>query len=170
MDSGWGCSLDFQYQFGNETTTVRLEKTGAEYAVRVNGQRFTVTVEPRAQGELTLLINGQRYTAHIAAEGARRWMALNGQTFELIVPQAQKKTRRDKAGGHESLEAQMPGLVRQVLVAEGEAVTQGQTLLTLEAMKMEIRVNAPHAGTVEKVGVRAGETVARGQVLIQLNE
>ncbi len=162
--------MDFYYQSVEGLVTIRVETTGAGYAVTLNGETYAVEAQMRAPGEWTLLINGQRHTAHTAAEGNRRWVALNGQTFELTVPQAQKKTRRGKTGGHESLEAQMPGLVRQVLVAEGETVTQGQTLLTLEAMKMEIRVNAPHAGTVEKIGVRAGETVTRGQVLIELAE
>ena len=160
----------FEYLFNQTLTPVRVEKTGAGYAVTLNGETYAVEAELRASGELTLLINGQRHTAQVAAEGARRWVALNGQVFELTVPQAQKKSRRGKAGAHESLEAQMPGLVRRVLVVEGEAVVQGQTLLTLEAMKMEIRVNAPHAGTVAKIGVRAGETVGRGEVLIELDE
>lgn len=162
--------MNFQYQLGNQITSVRVEKTGAGYAVTLNDETYAIEIEPRAAGELSLLINGQRHTAHVAAEGARRWVALNGQTFELSIPQAQKKTRRGKAGGHESLEAQMPGLVRKVLVTEGEAVTQGQSLLILEAMKMEIRVGAPHTGTVARIGVREGETVGRGQVLIELDE
>jgi biotin carboxyl carrier protein len=165
--------MDFHYQFGNETLTVRVEKAGAGYAVTVNGQVFDVVAVPKP-GELALTIDGgARRTVYVAAEGHRRWAAFGGasadsQPFVFTVPQAQKKTRRGKAGGHESLEAQMPGLVRKVLVSDGEAVEQGQVLLALEAMKMEIRVSAPHAGVVEKVLAREGETVGRGQTLVEL--
>ena len=62
----------------------------------------------------------------------------------------------------------MPGIVRQVLVAEGQAVARGQALMLLEAMKMEIRVTAPEAGLVRRVAVTAGQTVERGQALIEL--
>lgn len=62
----------------------------------------------------------------------------------------------------------MPGLVRSVLVREGDSVEKGQALVLLEAMKMEIRVAAPHAGKVIEVLVAAGETVDRGQRLIEL--
>jgi biotin carboxyl carrier protein len=62
----------------------------------------------------------------------------------------------------------MPALVRAVQVAEGAAVQPGQTLLLLEAMKMEIRVASPREGIVARLLVRPGQTVAHGQVLAEL--
>jgi biotin carboxyl carrier protein len=64
----------------------------------------------------------------------------------------------------------MPGVVRRVLISTGEAVEKGQTMLVLEAMKMEIKIAAPHAGKVEQLAVREGETVQRGQLLVELAE
>ncbi len=158
---------DFHYALGNETTTVRVEKSGAGYVVTINGQVFHVTAMLKP-GELTLTLDGQRRTAYVAADGQHRWVAFDSQPFVLTVPQPAKKGRRGRGGGHDSLEAQMPGLVRKVLVAEGDTVEQGQVLLVLEAMKMEMRVSAPHAGVVEKISVREGETVGRGQALVEL--
>ena len=80
-----------------------------------------------------------------------------------------QKRQTTRAGGHEMLEAAMPGLVRGVLVKAGDSVERGQALVLLEAMKMEIRVSAPHAGKVAKVLVAPGETVDRGQRLIELS-
>jgi biotin carboxyl carrier protein len=62
----------------------------------------------------------------------------------------------------------MPGVVRRVLVAAGDEVSRGQVLILLEAMKMEIRVTAPHAGRVERVSVVEGQPVDRGQTLVAL--
>jgi acetyl-CoA/propionyl-CoA carboxylase biotin carboxyl carrier protein len=80
--------------------------------------------------------------------------------------------RRGGAGGHSSgrLTAPMPGQVRTVNVTVGEAVTKGQTLLVLEAMKMEIRIQAPSDGVVERLAVEQGETVEREQVLAEIGE
>ena len=64
----------------------------------------------------------------------------------------------------------MPGQVRAVNVAEGESVTKGQTLLVLEAMKMEIRIQAPRDGKVAKLFVQQGQTVEREQMLIEIEE
>jgi biotin carboxyl carrier protein len=109
------------------------------------------------------------HLAFVAAEGPRRWVAFDATPLVLSVPQPQKRTRRGRGGGHDTLEAQMPGVVRKLMIAEGERVEAGQVLLLLEAMKMEIRVSAPGAGVVEKVLVREGETVGRGQTLVELS-
>ncbi|MBK8035170.1 MAG: acetyl-CoA carboxylase biotin carboxyl carrier protein subunit [Chloroflexi bacterium] len=62
----------------------------------------------------------------------------------------------------------MPGQVRELLAAEGDAVERGQPILLLEAMKMEIRVTAPIAGTVKRLLVKAGDVVERGQRLAEI--
>ncbi len=64
----------------------------------------------------------------------------------------------------------MPGQVRAVNVKEGDAVTKGQTLLLLEAMKMEIRVQSPRDGLVKKLYVQQGQTVEREQLLVEIGE
>ena len=80
----------------------------------------------------------------------------------------QKAGRPAAAGTGGSLEAAMPGQVRDVLVKVGDAVVLGQALALLEAMKMEIRVAAPHAGTVRRVLIEKGQVVERGQLLFEL--
>ena len=62
----------------------------------------------------------------------------------------------------------MPGLIRQVTVVVGEAVKRGTTLVLMEAMKMELRVNAPRDGHVRKVNCSVGQVVDKGQVLVEL--
>ena len=64
----------------------------------------------------------------------------------------------------------MPGQVRTVNVREGDTVTKGQTLLVLEAMKMEIRIQAPQDGVVTKSFVEQGQTVEREQILIEIEQ
>jgi biotin carboxyl carrier protein len=62
----------------------------------------------------------------------------------------------------------MPGQVRELRVSAGVEVAQGDTLLVLEAMKMEIRIQAQGDGVVARVPVSAGEQVERDQVLIEI--
>lgn len=62
----------------------------------------------------------------------------------------------------------LAGTVQKVDVAVGDSVTEGQTVVTLEAMKMLTTVVAPRAGTVKEIKVQAGGSVQEGQVLVVL--
>jgi biotin carboxyl carrier protein len=79
-----------------------------------------------------------------------------------LEPRFPDASREALAGG---LVAPMPARVTKVLVAEGDTVAIGATLLVLEAMKMEHSVKAPEAGTVTKLAVAAGDQVQVDQLL-----
>jgi 3-methylcrotonyl-CoA carboxylase alpha subunit len=70
--------------------------------------------------------------------------------------------------GEASLEAPMPGTVVQLRVEPGASVREGETLVVMESMKMEISIAAPRDGSVAEVLVTAGDQVDRGATLIEL--
>src|SRR4030095_230930 len=121
-------------------------------------------------GKLELSIDGEHLTAYISSDGAKRWVTINGQTIVLT----KQSGARQRGGGHQhaagELTAPMPGQVRAVNVSEGEAVVKGQTLMVLEAMKMEIRIQALRDGKVSRLLVKQGQTVEREQILIEMSE
>ena len=107
-------------------------------------------------------LDGVRHTFHRAGE----WLGRDGDAWQVRDhdPVAASLTRAAHAGA-DSLTAPMPGTVTVVKVAVGDEVTAGQSLLVVEAMKMEHVVSAPHAGTVAELDVTPGTTVAMDQVL-----
>jgi biotin carboxyl carrier protein len=72
-------------------------------------------------------------------------------------------------GGGDVL-APMPGLVREILVSEGQEVTADEPVLVLEAMKMENLIKAPATGTVQTISVTAGQAVEKKAVLLVIGE
>ena len=68
------------------------------------------------------------------------------------------------------LRTQMPGKVIKILVKSGEKVENGQTLLILEAMKMENEIKGPMDGTVKRVCVKVGDTLESGVLMVELEE
>jgi propionyl-CoA carboxylase alpha chain len=88
--------------------------------------------------------------------------SVHGHLALTVVPRFTDPADQVAAG---SLLAPMPGSVVSVAVSAGDAVTAGQTVLVLEAMKMQHTVSAPHDGVVTEIPVSVGEQVAAGAVL-----
>lgn len=150
-----------------DTTTIDLTFTGKTYRVTLGDKTVEVEIlrAEAEHGKLDLLIDGERVTAYVSSDNAKRWVTVDGQTFVLTKSSGARRSgsRHHQAAGE--LTAPMPGQVRAVNVSEGEAVVKGQTLLVLEAMKMEIRIQSPADGVVKAIHVRQGQTVEREQAL-----
>lgn len=92
------------------------------------------------------------------------WVRIAGET--LVIPAVVRTRRQVAAVG--TLEAPMPALVTAVLVQAGDIVPRGAPLLLLDAMKMELPMEAPYAGTVIAVHCAAGDRVTPGRALVDL--
>ncbi|MGW6743998.1 acetyl/propionyl/methylcrotonyl-CoA carboxylase subunit alpha [Streptomyces sp. NPDC055025] len=120
---------------------------------RVEPTRVTVTGS----------VDGVTHTFHRAGD----WLGRDGESWHVVDFDPVEAALRGggAAGGADSLVAPMPGTVTVVKVAVGDEVTAGQSLLVVEAMKMEHVISAPHAGTVTELDVTPGSTVAMDQIL-----
>jgi 3-methylcrotonyl-CoA carboxylase alpha subunit len=99
-----------------------------------------------------------------AVSGGVTWVFHEGAVYRFEAPAA---ARRRGAHTHGTLAAPMPATVIRVDVAPGDTVTAGQTLLVLEAMKMELPVRAPGDGRVKAVHCTAGDLVQPDVSLIE---
>ncbi len=107
----------------------------------------------------------RRYALATAPDGVV-WIARDGSAWGVREqePLEAARTAADDGGG--PVVSPMPGTVTVVEVTDGQQVTAGQTLVVVEAMKMEHVLTAPVDGTVSELRARAGGTVARGDVLV----
>ena len=149
-----------------DNTTIDITPTGKSYRAALGDKTVEVEILRAEGGRLDLLIDGERVIAYVSSDNARRWVTISGRTYFLTKQSGPRKS----GGGHHhaagELTAPMPGQVRAVNVSEGDTVTKGQTLMVLEAMKMEIRIQAPVDGVVKSLVVKQGQTVDREQTLI----
>ena len=151
-----------------DTQTLEINPSGDNYVATMDGKTVSVQVIRAEDGRMDLLIDGQRVNAHVSSDMAKRWVTIDGHTIMLTKTSGAKQgVRHDHAGG---LIAPMPGQVRSVAVGVGDVVKKGQTLLTMEAMKMEIRIQALKDGKVKSVFAAQGQTVEREQILIEMEE
>jgi 3-methylcrotonyl-CoA carboxylase alpha subunit len=124
--------------------------------------RFTRAEARRLDdGSLLCELDGLARTYAATLDGGTIWIARDGHQLRM-APEQRKRAAPVAAG---SLEAPMPGVVLIVEVANGDRVEQGQVLLVLESMKMELQVTAPVAGVVEGLELGVGDRVAQGEAL-----
>ena len=113
-------------------------------------------------------VEGLRGTrAWTAVADRTRWIFVDGGIYTFEVD-AGATPRRRSASHHGSLTAPMPATVRKIVVKPGDVVSQGDVLVVLEAMKMELPVRAPAAGTVGAIKCREGEMVQAGHELLEV--
>lgn len=157
-----------QWRDGDRVREVELTSSGAgRWQVSVDGVPFTVAVEASDDdGALVLRSDSGVVRAEVTAVGERRFVRLDRADFVLVREAGSR--RRASSTAQASLEAPMPGVVTKVLVLAGAAVTKGQPLVAVEAMKMEHLIRAPRDGTIAAIKARQGEMVDGGATLVEM--
>jgi len=136
----------------------------------------SVTVTRLAPGAYRVEHEGRNEIVYVAGSAADRWIFWEGQVFRgewggpdgVSGPDKVRPASFKPAGRPTSLTAPMPARVIRILVQPGVAVKKGDTLVLLEAMKMELPIRAPADGKIAVVHCRDGELVQADAVLIDL--
>ena len=162
--------LKFEYQVEQEIRTVTVERHSHHFRVMIDEQVYTVAARQQEPGVLDLEVDGRQWRVYVAHEGTRHYVAIAGDTWVLERPRPGQQRGQTVGAAPDtgSFEATMPGLVGEVLAIEGAEVKRGDTLVVLEAMKMELRLTAPYAGRVRRVHCVTGQVVERGQTLVEI--
>jgi biotin carboxyl carrier protein len=133
-----------------------------QFKIKVNDQEFMVEVE-----EVT---DGNQSTPAVSTVSAPRQPEKKETTKKPEVkaaPQAETKKSAEQASAEgEEVQAPMPGKVLKINVSEGDSVNEGDTLLILEAMKMENEIVANTSGKVKKISVSVNDMVETDDTLL----
>ncbi len=128
-------------------------------------------------GELLLDRDGRRTRLFIAVDGDVRWVFFEGSVYVVEAERAAglkpgatvTATRRPRSSMPGALSAPMPATVLRIQTAPGTVVKKGDTLLVLEAMKMELPLRSPQDGTVAAVHCTEGQLVQPGVTLVDIS-
>ncbi len=142
-----------------------LEQNG-QYQVQVGDASYQVAAQLH-DDKLNVVINGHRLGVHLYNDGDALTLFHAGEQF--ACEQHRETFGMDDHAGDNSLTAPMNGAVVAVLVEAGQLVKAGETLVIMEAMKMEHSLKAPHDGTVAEIYFAEGDLVADGAELISLS-
>ena len=121
-------------------------------------------------GTFTVILEGKVYLCKLEKlSSGNTEVIINGKRFSVLIQDPKRLSHNidavGQAGGRAVLTSPMPGKIVRVLCAAGDEVIEGQSLLVVEAMKMQNEVQAPQPGKVVELRVIEGQTVNAGEVL-----
>ena len=146
-----------------------------EFAFKINGAEYKCAVEEIEAGKTKVTVNGKVYEVETEAAAPAKPVAKPAPVAPKPAPapaaapkaEAKANSQEPTAKGQQ-VKSPLPGSVIKVLVSEGQAVKKGDTLLTLESMKMENAIMAEADGTVKQIAVTPGQNVMQDDLLIVL--
>ncbi len=160
-------------QIGETTHEVEVTERLGELQVLLDGEICEVDyTEADTHGQIVLLHGGKSYAMSLEGSAHDIAVTVAGYRYDCELEDERERAANlaakaaNKGGG--VLKAVMPGVVVEVLVAEGDEVAEGQALLILEAMKMQNEIPAGGDGVIKAIHATAGTAVAAGDKLITL--
>ncbi len=165
-----------EWSIAESSTRYAAKLSDSEGTMNLSG--FTADGQERTHGEISISrdvqanrllveIDGSAHIAHVSKVGDDWWIHLDGRIH--IVTGHEPGSSSDSSG-EGGLSAPMPGTILEVHVKEGQRVREGQTLLVMEAMKMEHRIQAPKSGEVVALKFSEGDRVDMGTTLVELSD
>ena len=151
--------------------TVEVTADHGRYRVTVGGRTIDVDARQPARGLASLLVDGVSHVAGLEPADGGTLVDLDGATYLVEVEPYARHLIRTRGGAGagaagQTIKTPLPGKVTHVAVAVGDRVTRGDTVVVIEAMKMENELKAAGPGIVAEVRVRPGQPVNTGDVLV----
>ncbi len=159
---------------GNLTVNVEISEDSNGLHVRVDGKPMDISVEAdRSFSKLLMLLDSRAYDTEVFRDNGRTSVFLLGRRFDCVVEDERLATIREVAGAAavgsgSEVRAPMPGLVVRIVKGVGEKVKRGESIIIVEAMKMENELPASDDGVIKEVRVEVGQAVDKGDLLITL--
>ncbi len=151
-----------------------IQSRGDGFLVINESDEFDIKAEKLPDGKYLMRFGASSEETIISPNGGSLKVFLGGQQFDVLVESHSLAELRKKAGAASGgvkdkiIKAPMPGLVLGVEVMPGHEIRKGQTLVIIEAMKMENIIKAVTAGQVRAVYVETGQAVEKNDRLVEL--
>lgn len=158
-----------QYHFEIEATnqSLKINNEAIELdSLPLNGNSAHVLYQNRSYTTEVVELNKEEKTALIKVNGNLYTVNVKDQFDQLLKQLGMDNLSANKI---QQVKAPMPGLVLNVLVAEGDEVKKGDNLLVLEAMKMENMIKSPTDGQIKKIAIKQGDKVEKNELLISFS-
>lgn len=160
--------MHLAFRLASEHFSIDVQRAAdASFTVSVNGAVHTAGADLLAPTTLRMTIDGRVHMVHVVRVAGTVHVAVGGVSY-VFEPDTPIAASEGYVLVNPLIVAPMPGKVLKVLVTKGQQVAAGDTLLILEAMKMETRIRAEGAGIIQRLLVEEGQMIDGGALLIEL--
>ena len=163
--------MKLEVYHGDDLVEIELPDSSAGQPVLISGREANVDWVRIREREYSILIAGRVFDFTVEQAGERSVVHGRDGAAQLRVSDPRRGSTSEVEGGKPGLQrivAEMPGKVIRVMAQPGDAVSFGQGLLVLEAMKMQNEIPAPKGGVVREVAAMEGKAVQAGDFLLSL--
>jgi len=162
----------YEVTIAEKVYRVELVRTEQQWKCKLDGHELPLDVVYAQDGMLSLLLQGKSYEVKQETVGAESNVVVGQERFSATVRDPRSFRSRRHSGASEQgvmkIKAPMPGKVVRILAPAGTQVEMGQSVVVIEAMKMQNELKAPKTGVVKKINVEEGAAVDAGQALAEV--
>jgi len=158
--------MDLSYEYNNQLYHITTTKKDDSYYVTVNDTTYTLMATEIKQGHLKLTLGDKTIKAIISPGQEERYIFLEGNVYQLkrAIHTARARDTRDE------IRSPISGKVIKIQARENTLVHKGDTLMIIEAMKMEYRITAPYTGTVTKIYFKENDQIDMGVTPLEIHK
>ena len=162
----------YEVTIAEKVYRVELVRAEQEWKCKLDGREMPLDVVSAQDGMLSLLLQGKSYEVKQETIGGESNVVIGHERFSATVRDPRSFRSRRRSSGSEQgvmkIKAPMPGKVVRILAPAGTQVETGQSVVVIEAMKMQNELKAPKTGVVKKINVDEGAAVDAGQALAEV--
>jgi biotin carboxyl carrier protein len=166
--------MDYKLKIGSQTLPVEADlRDDGTFLAKIGERSFTTRYQIISKNQIHLEVEGIGRNIYVADSGDGKLINIGGTTYLVQDADILARTstrRRSKKDLPQEVTPPMPSTVERIMVAEGDSVDKGQSVIVVTAMKMEVTLCAPFKGKVLKINVAVGDKVMPGQILVDIEK
>ncbi len=162
--------MTYSFKLDNQIYKVNIENEDNNVVVQINGEEYPVEYTRLDDNLYSIIINDKSFTIGTFKQGKQVQVFHAGNLYELESISERELSKSGGIGSGLEIIAPMPSRVVKLLKEEGDDVAEGESVVVVEAMKMESELKALQAGKIKSIKVSEGDAVEAKTLLVVLSE
>ena len=162
--------MTYTFKLGNKTYKVGFEEKEGLSLVSIDGEQKELEFLRIDENTYSILVNNESITVGIFREGKKIQVFHGGDLHEIEALSGRDASHQGEGAGSLNITAPMHSRVVKILKKQGDNIEVGDSVVIVEAMKMESELKASASGSIKEIRIKEGDTVEKDSVLVTLSD